>query len=331
MKKIRFATIGTNFIIERFIKASENVKGLILSAVYSRSSEKARNLGDSFNVKKIYTDLNELANAEDIDAVYIASPNSLHYEQAMLMLSHKKHVLCEKTIASNSAELRAMIETAKNNNVILLEGVRNVFDEGFCAIQENLHKLGKIQQVSFTYCQYSSRYDNFKKGIIENAFNPELSNGALTDIGVYCIHALAKLFGEPDKIKTDSVFLENGVDGSGSILAEFEEMRANLVYSKISNSDIPSTIRGENGTMVIREIVNPCEVGIFYNNNETETIFSKEPLCNLIYEIKEWVRLIEKQEVNNPHNKYSVLTLKIMDEARRQTGIVFPADRKEKE
>lgn len=328
MKKIRFATIGTNFITERFIKVSKNVKGLISGAVYSRSKEKARNLADSFNVEKIYTDLNELANAQDIDAVYIASPNSLHYEQAILMLSHKKHVLCEKTIASNSAELAKMIETAQNNNVVLLEGVRNVFDEGFCAIQKNLNKLGKIKQVSLTYCQYSSRYDKFKEGIIENAFNPKLSNGALTDIGVYCIHALVKLFGEPKKIHADSIFLGNGVDGSGSILAEYDGMLANLVYSKISNSDLPSTIQGENGTMVIKEIVNPCEVEIVYNNDENETIFSKEPLINLIYEIEEWVRLIENKEVNNLHNKYSVLTLKVMDEARRQAGIVFPADKK---
>lgn len=76
-----------------------------------------------------------------------------------------------------------MRKAALENQAVLLEAMRSVYSPGFQAVRENLHKLGKIRRVSFQYCQYSRRYDNFKKGIIENAFNPALSNGALMDIG----------------------------------------------------------------------------------------------------------------------------------------------------
>ena len=70
---------------------------------------------------------------------------------------------------------------------------------------------GTIRRISFQYAKYSSRYDKFKEGIIENAFNPAFSNGALMDIGVYCVHPLVRLFGMPKKIIADSLLLSNGV------------------------------------------------------------------------------------------------------------------------
>ena len=106
--------------------------------------------------------------------------------------------------------------------MILLEAMRSVFTPGFRAIEENLPGLGRIRRVSSQYCRYSSRYDKFKAGIIENAFNPALSKGALVDIGVYCVHPLAKLPGRPDRVVADALFPENGVDGAGTILGSWK-------------------------------------------------------------------------------------------------------------
>ena len=99
MEKLRFATIGTNFIAERFLEASLNIDEIKLRAVYSRSIENARKLLKDSEAVKIYTDLNELATAEDIDFVYIASPTSLHMEHSIKMLEAGKHVICEKPMA----------------------------------------------------------------------------------------------------------------------------------------------------------------------------------------------------------------------------------------
>ena len=80
------------------------------------------------------------------------------------------------------------------------------------------------------------------------------------DIGVYCVHPLVRLFGMPEKIKTDAVLLENGIDGSGTILGVYKDMQAELVYSKISSSRIPSQIQGENGTITIEGIDHPHQL-----------------------------------------------------------------------
>ncbi|MEG2351021.1 MAG: Gfo/Idh/MocA family oxidoreductase, partial [Hungatella sp.] len=197
---IRFAVIGTNSISDTFMDAAREVAGFSLGAVYSRTLEHGQAFADRYGARCVYTSLEELAAASDIDAVYIASPNSCHCKQTIQMLEGKKHVLCEKPIASDLEELRQMLEAAKRNHVVLLEAMRSVFDPGFAKLQELLPRLGTLRHVAFQYCQYSSRYDKFKEGMVMNAFNPLLSNAALMDIGVYCVHPMVKLFGMPQKI-----------------------------------------------------------------------------------------------------------------------------------
>jgi len=324
---IRFAVIGTNKITDNFIAAAKQCKEFQLSAIYSRTREKAVQYANKHNVPLIYDNLDELAASKEVDAVYVASPNSLHAAHSITMLNGKKHVLCEKTIASNRKELELMLKAANDNDVVLLEAMRSVFDPGFKAIADHLSKLGTVRRVTFQYCQYSSRYDNFKKGIIENAFNPTFSNGALMDIGVYCIHPLVKLFGMPQKIWGDAVMLSNGVDGAGTIMVKYEGMQGELIYSKIAHSRLPSQIQGENGCMIIKEIPDPKEITIIYNDGKQENIPIHKQDNNMYYEVEELIQLIQTKSSAQEHNQYSLMQLSIMDEARKQMGIVFEADK----
>lgn len=325
-QKINFAVIGTNVITDTFLEAAEKVPGFHLKGVYSRSIEKAKNYAGKHGANLTFDDLSDLAASKEIDAVYIASPNSLHASQTIQMLNGGKHVLCEKSIASNQYEFEEMEKAALKNRKVLLEAMRSVYSPGFAAIQENLSKLGTIRRASFQYCQYSRRYDNFKKGIIENAFNPELSNGALMDIGVYCVHPMVALFGMPEKIISNSMKLENGVEAQGTILLQYEGMQGECIYSKIANSKIPSQIQGENATMVIREIPNPQNIEIYYRDGREEHLDIQESLNNMHYEVQEFIRLIEYEEVEHPYMEYSRMEMQLMDEVRRQQEIVFPAD-----
>ena len=209
-----------------------------------------------------------------------------------------------------------------------LEAMRSVYSPGFQAIRENLHKLGKIRRVSFQYCQYSRRYDNFKKGIIENAFNPALSNGALMDIGVYCVHPLVSLFGKPEKVISSSLKLSNGIDGAGTILTEYPDFQGELLYSKITDSRVPSQIQGEEGSMVIREIPDPQEVVLYYRDGRTETLEIPRTENNMVYEIREFLRLIREKRYSHEYLENSQMEIELMDEVRRQQKIFFPADRK---
>ncbi len=324
---INFAVIGTNKITDRFLEAACSVHGFQLKGVYSRSMEKAQAYAAKHHAPLAFDSLDKLAQCSDIDAVYIASPNSCHAPQAIQMLSSGKHVLCEKPIASNTAEFLEMKKAALARRKVLLEAMRSVYSPGFAAVRSHLPRLGTIRRVSFQYCQYSSRYDNYKNGIIENAFNPQLSNGALMDIGVYCVYPAVELFGKPRCIKSSSLKLPNGAEGAGTILLEYDGMQAELLYSKISDSRIPSQIQGEDGTMVIEEIPNPQAVSIYGRDGKKEKLVIPKTDNDMVYEIREFVWLVKEQAYNHRHLNHSELTLELMDEVRRQQGIVFPADK----
>ena len=325
---VRFALIGTNFITDNFMDAGSQCEGFHVQAVYSRTMKRAKEFAEKYGIEDCYDSLDDLAAADNIDAVYVASPNALHAGQSIQMLNAGKHVLCEKTIASNQRELKQMLDAAKKNNVIVLEAMRPVFDPGFRAIQENLPKLGTIRRATFQYCQYSRRYDNYKAGIIENAFKPELSNGAMMDIGVYCVHPMVKLFGMPDQILASGYKLSTGAEAMGTIIARYgNEMQAELLYSKITDSILPSQIQGEDGSMIIEEIPDTVNIKIRTRKDKAwEEIKIDKKENNMYYEIEEFIRLIENGESAEKHNQYSLWELAVMDEARKQIGIVFPAD-----
>ncbi|GAJ39349.1 putative oxidoreductase, partial [Parageobacillus caldoxylosilyticus NBRC 107762] len=325
---IRFATIGTNWITEAFIEAAREVEDFALAAVYSRTEEKAREFAQKTGAARTFTDLEELAKSNEIDAVYIASPNSLHAEQAVFLMNHGKHVLCEKPLASNEKEVKAMIGAARRNGVVLMEAMKTTLLPNFQAIRQHLHKLGKIRRYFASYCQYSSRYDAYKQGTVLNAFNPAFSNGALMDIGVYCIYPMVVLFGKPNRLQASSLKLESGVDGEGTIIFTYEDMDAVVMYSKITNSYLPAEIQGEDGSMLIDAIHTPTKVEIRYRDGRVEDITVPQEKPPMYYEAKEFIELIQngKRESEVNSHEHSLLTIALMEEARKQTGIVFPAD-----
>ncbi len=330
MIMVRFATIGTNWITEAFIDAARLVDSFELAAVYSRTDETAKRFADKVGAPRTFTDLQKLAESRDIDAVYIASPNAFHAEQAIWLMNHGKHVLCEKPLASNAKEVKAMIESAEQNGVVLMEAMKSTLMPNFEAIRQHIHKLGRIRRYVASYCQYSSRYDAYKQGTVLNAFNPALSNGALMDLGVYCLYPMVVLFGKPKSLKAQSLKLESGVDGEGTIVVDYGEMDGIVFYSKIANSYLPAEIQGEEGSMIIDAIHTPAKAEICYRDGRVEDITVPQDKPPMYYEAEEFIRLIENGERESAINshRHSLWTIELMDEARRQTGIVFPADQR---
>ncbi|MFD0676035.1 MULTISPECIES: Gfo/Idh/MocA family protein [unclassified Paenibacillus] len=325
---IRFGVIGTNRITEEFIKAAQEIEDFALTAVYSRTEERAEEFGTKYGVSHIFTDIESVARSGELDAVYIASPNSFHAKHAIICMNHGKHVLCEKPIASNTKELQEMIKVAQANKVVLMEALKSTLLPNFRAIQENVYKLGKVRRYFANYCQYSSRYDAYKEGTVLNAFNPVFSNGSLMDLGVYCIYPMVVLFGRPDQIKATGVKLDSGVDGEGSILLKYAEMDAVIMYSKITDSSLPSEIQGESGSLVIDKINHPGKVEIHYRDGSIEDITKPQDSKTMIYEVKEFIELIHNGRLESTTNSYanSLIAMEIMDEARKQIGLVYPAD-----
>ena len=188
MKKIRFGVVGTNNITDWVIAGARQDERFELVAVCSRTQERANEFASKHSIPYTFTSLEEMAKSPLIDAVYIATPNYVHAEQSILCMNHGKHVLCEKPFASNTREVRQMTEAALKNKVTLMEAMISTLNPNFGIAKEYLKNLGTIRRYFASYCQYSSRYDKFKEGIILNAFKPELSNGAMMDIGIYTVY-----------------------------------------------------------------------------------------------------------------------------------------------
>jgi predicted dehydrogenase len=326
---IRFGIIGTNWITEDFINAARRIGDFALTSVYSRKEETGRQFADKHNIPNVYTDLEQFAASEELDAVYIASPNSMHADQAILCMNQGKHVLCEKPLASNAQEVRRMSEAAVNNGVLLMEAMKSTLTPNFRVIQDHLHKIGPVRRYFASYCQYSSRYDIYKKGEeIPNAFNPQFSNGALMDLGVYCVYPLVVLFGQPERIQASGLMLESGVDGAGSLLLSYKDMDAVIHYSKIVDSYASAEIQGERGTIVFDKISRPDKVQIRYRNGVVEELTKPQDANAMFYEVQQFIELIKSGATQSSTNSLanSLKTIEIMDEARRLMGLVYPAD-----
>ena len=342
MEKVRFGIVGTNFISDWVIAGARQDARFELTAVYSRKQETADTFAAKHGIPHTFTSLEEMASSPLVDAVYIASPNFLHAEQSILCMQHGKHVLCEKPLASNAREARAMIAASEQYGVTLMEAMKPTLTPNFRAVQANLKRVGTIRRYFSAYCQYSSRYDKFKEGIVLNAFRPELSNGAMMDIGVYTIYPMVVLFGKPKRIQASGILLSSGVDGQGVVNFSYDDMNATVLYSKIANSSLPTEIEGEEGNIqldrvnIISRVTFQPRVAAASGRGtvaEPEDISVAADRDEYYYEVAEFIDLVlsgKRESAVNSHTN-SLLTVEIIDEVRRQLGVVYPADSKEGE
>ncbi|MDQ6595979.1 Gfo/Idh/MocA family protein [Bacillus salipaludis] len=327
---LNLGTVGTGWITARFIEAAKHSGKLNLTSVYSRTEQKAKQLADTYHSANFYTDLNEMASSTSIDVVYIASPNSVHFEQALLFLKNKKHVICEKPIFSTTTELEEAYRTAEENGVFLFEAIRNIHTPNFAILKENLYLAGKLRSTVLPYIQYSSRYDLFLQGEVPNIFSAEYSGGALVDLGVYPLYLAVGLFGKPENVAYHPVLLHSGVDGSGTLVLTYDGFVCTILCSKISHSEIPCEIHGEKGTFVLGDAAPISEIKFFDSHTKKSQILSVEQYDkDMVYEC---INLTEIIETNN-HEKYeelknwSQIVLEVTEEARRQNQIIFDVEK----
>lgn len=323
---IRFAVIGTNWITRQFVDAAHETGKYKLTAVYSRSLEQAQSFANDYPVEHLFTSLEAMAQSDVIDAVYIASPNSLHAPQTELFLRHKKHVICEKPLASNIDEAERVIAAARENQVVLFEAFKTASLPNFQQLQQALPKLGQIRKAFINYCQYSSRYQRYLDGENPNTFNPAFSNGSIMDIGFYCLASAIALWGEPQQIQASASLLESGVDAHGVVMLDYGDFSVTLQHSKVSDSTLPSEIQGEAGALVIEKISECQKVSFVPRGSKAQDLSQPQHINTMLYEAEEFARLVENNEVDHPGLEVSRITAKVQTEIRRLTGVVFPAD-----
>ena len=303
---MKFGIIGTNWITDRFLKAAAQHPSFTLSAVYSRKEETGRAFAEKYGVDSVYTDLAEMFSSGDIEAVYVASPNSLHAEQSVLAMEHGIHVLCEKPAVTTVEEMDRIIEASQKHNTTFMEAMKSTVTPSFLNMKEQLGKIGPIRRFFFHYNQYSSRYDNYKQGIIENSFKPELGNGARMDLGVYGIAPVVHLAGAPESFLRNDYPLSTGADGQGSMILNYSDKEAVVTYSKISDSALPSEIQGEDGTIEIDRISDPKKITLNYRDGRTEDLSVPHEFDTMYYELAEFIRCAENGEIESPVNTHAI-------------------------
>ncbi|HSN10633.1 MAG TPA: Gfo/Idh/MocA family oxidoreductase, partial [Propionibacteriaceae bacterium] len=276
-----------------------------------------RDFASSLGVDRVVTDLDELLADPDVDAVYVASPNSVHTEQALAAVRAGKHVLVEKPAVTAATEWASLRAEARERGVVVLEAMRTEYDPGLEVVREVIGSLGTIRRVRLSYEKRSSRYDQVLAGERVNIFDPALAGGALFDLGVYCIHALVALFGEPERVQASSVTIASGTDGAGTALCTYPGFVAEVCWSKITTSTLPSEVQGELGTLLIDSIASPSSLTV-QRLDGTSTTRALPPLRHTLYdEVARFVELVRGKDDATYDQDLTAATLRVIDEIRR--------------
>ncbi len=322
---MRYGVIGTGWIAKSFIDGARMLCNSDFVAVYSRTVESGNKFAESNNIGKVFTDINEFAKG-DFEAVYIASPNRLHYEQSKLMLENGKHVICEKPITVEPEELEELQALAKDKGLIYCEAIMYMFNPARDLLKNALGKIGKITSAHFDFSQLSSKYPAYKRGELPNIFNPALATGCLMDLGIYCVYPALDLFGMPEKITACAHFMDSGADGSGSASLVYPDKLINFTYSKLGQDRLGSQIFGDEGTIKIESISKLTNINLVPNSLDTQEIIGdveKERLMG--YEAVGFERFIA-----NPSDEHYLVTSeralqvsRVMKQIRELSGIEF--------
>lgn len=265
---LRLATVGTSGITEMLISAVKKTNRFSLETAYSRNEETGRLFAEKHGFKSFSTELPLLAKSKSIDAVYIASPNSLHYPQSKLFLENSINVFCEKPIVTEKKQLDELLSLAEKNGVIYSEAIMSRHSAGRKILLDAINKIGNISIARIDFSQRSSRYDAFMSGAPMNIFDMSLAAGTLNDLGIYCVYAAVDLFGVPKNISAVSSFFDNGADKSGSAIFEYDGFSAVLSYSKAGQSAVGSEIVGDSGTVKIGSISQYGNILLVKNSKE---------------------------------------------------------------
>ena len=316
--------LGTGMIANMMIPEFQRTQTLHCEAVYSRTEEKGNALALKFGIPKVYTVLEELLADPDIHMVYVASPNSIHYQQAKAALLAGKHVLCEKPFTPTVEEAEEIISLAKEKRLLLFEAITTAHHPNYLRIREHIAKVGRVKLVNCNYCQFSSRYPALMEGKIAPAFDPAYCGGALMDLNLYNVHFVVGLFGAPKQVHYYPNLHPNGVDTSGVLVLQYPEFICQCTGAKDCAGDNSIQVLGEAGTLRITPGGNNCLRLDIQPRNQAQERFdcTENPWY---YEVQDICRLIEKEDYTACYAALETTrqVVAVLEAARKAAGLAF--------
>lgn len=327
---MKLGIIGSGTIVQEFLPKLMEMSGVEVIAVQGtpRSFEQVKELCAQNHVEHAVSSFEDLA-ALDIDTVYVAVPNFLHFMYCKMALEKGFHVIVEKPITSNVREAQYLAELAEKQGRFLFEAVTTPYLANFEKIQEWMERIGTVKLVQSQYSQYSRRYDAFRAGQVLPVFDPEKAGGALMDLNLYNLYMVMGLFGEPRSAKYYAN-IERNIDTSGILILQYDSFQALCMAAKDCRGVATTIIQGTDGCIKTAMPANIIgKVTLELNDGTREEFNEGDPSTRLIPEFRAFIRAINENDTDfwKKTMERSVSVSKVQTEARLDAGIVFPMDR----
>jgi xylose dehydrogenase (NAD/NADP) len=247
---IRWGILSTAKITGAILGGAREAMGADVVAVASRDRERAEAFADANGIPEAYGSYEELLADDDVEAVYVPLPNSMHLPWSVRALEAGKHVLCEKPLSRRVADVEEAFDAASRAGRLLMEA----FMWRYHPATETVVRLveeGAIGRLRVVRAAFGFTLD---PGAVNVRWAGELEGGALMDVGSYCISALRLLAGEPSSVSAERVDGGAGVDArmagvlrfGGDVLGTFD-----CAFDVPYRAGIE--VVGETGTIVSRD------------------------------------------------------------------------------
>ena len=326
VRKLRWGILGPGIIAQKFANGLKAVPDAELTAVGSRSLERANTFAEAFNIPHRHSDYRDLADNPDVDVIYVATLHPFHKECAILCLEAGKAVLCEKPLTVDVNQAEEMIACAREHNQFLMEAMWTRFLPIMVKVREWLAD-GAIGEPRMLTADKGSREVLSIETLEGRRFNPELGGGGLLDVGVYTIALAYMVFGAPSKVTGLAHIGQTNVDEQASILLGYDTGQiANLFCAIRTETLKEARIIGTKGSIHIPrfweatsatlEVVGkePVRIKIPFKENGFE--YQAIEVANCLREGKLESDVLPLDE--------SLSIIRTMDTIREQWGLEYP-------
>ena len=320
---IKWAVLGTGVIANEMAQALQK-SGKRLYAVGNRTYSKAVAFAEKYGVEKVYSDFNEMFTDPDADAIYITTPHNTHIGFMRKAIEGGKHILVEKSITLNSAELEEAVALAEKKGVLIGEAMTIYHMPLYRKLKELVDSgaLGKVNMITMNFGSFKD-YD-----MSNRFFNRDLAGGAMLDIGVYAL-SLIRWFMKPDpeSMVTDVRFAPTGVDEQATMLLSNEEgQMATVALSLHSKQPKRAMISCEKGFIEIMEYPRAWEALITDAvSGEVKTLNFGDNADALKYELDDFEAAVRGEE-NHLYLDHTIDVMELMTRARKQWGMTYPEE-----
>lgn len=324
MRNLNWAVLGTGVIANEMAVTLQKM-GKRLYGVANRTHEKAVAFGEKYGVEKVYDHMEDVFADPNVDILYLTTPHNTHYPFMKRALESGKHLLVEKSITLNSAELEEMVQLASSRHLVLAEAMTiwhmPLYEKLWQIVASG--ELGKVQMITVNF-------GSFKEYNMENRFfNRNLAGGAMLDIGVYALSIVRSfLEKQPDQIVSQMRKAPTGVDEQATILLQNDlGQMATVALSLHSKQPKRAMISCEKGYMEIMEYPRADKAVIVdAQTGEKREISQGRTQDALYYEMCHMEQAVQSGEEAVMKLGYSRDVMQMMTRLRADWGLTYPEE-----